>query len=239
MRRCAGQGKCEPIRLYNMVVKNMDDELQFLVHFFNDQEYLFKTITMADISQVDEICNKISSQNGWFWQRFAKSERHDYMVRRLFVEKVLYEDYTQEYGSLKEHIPVYFYLYPNITAQKAIELGQQRVRHAEKEPHILMVKIQDIQDTKNITFTLNDSHAAYWKRAKESGIPCRGDGNDPVVLQDHNKVFPFSMIDQIHQKYKAQDIRYEIQVWDYQLLETICYEILTPTYPSSGSTRRG
>jgi hypothetical protein len=196
----------------------MDDDLQFLVHFFNDKEYLFKTITMAGISQVDNICNKISSQKGWYWPRFANSERHNYLKRRLFVEKELYEDYTQEYGSLKEKIPVFFYLYPNITKQKAIELGQQRMRHGEIEPHILMVKIQDIKDIKNITFTLNDSHTAYWKRAMESGIPCRGDGNGHVVLQDHNKVFPFSMIEQIHQKYKAQHINYEIQIWDYQLL---------------------
>ena len=221
----------------------MDDDLQFLVHFFNDKEYLFKTITMAGISQVYEICNKISSQKGWYWPRFAQSERHDYLERRLFVEKELYEDYTQEYGSLKEKIPVYFYLYPNITKQKATELGQQRMRHGEIEPHILMVKIQDIKDIKNITFTLNDSHTAYWKRAMESGIRCRGDGNGHVVLQDHNKVFPFSMIEQIHQKYKAEYINYEIQIWDYQLLETISYTILgkeeASTQPNTGSTGRG
>jgi hypothetical protein len=204
----------------------MVDDLQFLVHFFNDKEYLFKTITMARASQVDEICNKISSQKGWYWPRFAQSERHDYLKRRLFVEKVLYEDYTQEYGSLKEKIPVYFYLYPNITEQKVIELGKRRTRHDEIEPQILMVKIRDIEDTKNITFTLNDSHTAYWKRAMESGIKCRGDGNTHVVLPDHNKVFPFSMIEQIHQIYKAQQITYEIQIWDYLLLKNISYTIL-------------
>jgi hypothetical protein len=204
----------------------MVDDLQFLVHFFNDKEYLFKTITMARAFQVDEICNKISSQKGWYWPRFAQSERHDYLKRRLFVEKVLYEDYTQEYGSLKEKIPVYFYLYPNITEQKVIELGKRRTRHDEIEPQILMVKIRDIEDTKNITFTLNDSHTAYWKRAIESGIKCRGDGNTHVVLPDHNKVFPFSMIEQIHQIYKAQQITYEIQIWDYLLLKNISYTIL-------------
>ena len=204
----------------------MDDDLQFLVHFFNEKEYLFKTITMAGISQMDDICNKISSQKGWYWGRFAQSERSDYLKRRLFVEKEMYEDYTQEYGSLKEKIPVYFYLYPNLTRQKAIELGRQRTVHGETEPHIMMVKIRDIEDTQNITFTLNDSHTAYWKRAMEAGIKCRGDVHEPVVLPDHNRVFPFSMIEQIHQKYKAHQINYEIQIWDYQLLETIRYTIL-------------
>ncbi len=204
----------------------MDEDLQFLVHFFNDKEYLFKTITMASVSQADEICNKISSQKGWFWPRFAPSERQDYLTRRRFVEKELFEDYRREFGNLKERIPVYFYLYPKLTEQKAIELGQQRTRHGEKEPYILMVKIQDIEDTTNVTFTLNDSHASYWKRAMESGIKCRGDPDTHVVLPDHNKVFPFSLIEQIHQKYKAQQISYEIQVWDYQLLEQISYTIL-------------
>lgn len=204
----------------------MHAELQFLIHFFNDQEYLFKTITMAGISQVDEISNKISSQKWWYGGRYAQSERHDYLKRRLFIEKELYEGYTQEYGSLKEKIPVYFYLYPNITPQKAIELGRQRTAHAEIQPQILMVKIRDIEDTKNITFTLNDSFTAYWKKATESGIKCRGDAKVPVVLQDHNKVFPFSMIEQIHRKYRAQEISYEIQIWDYQLLEKISYTIL-------------
>ncbi len=145
----------------------MDDELQFLIHFFNDKEYLFKTITMADISQLDEICDKISSRKWWYRGRYAQSERDDYLKRRLFIEKELYEGYTQEYGSLKEKAPVYFYLYPNITEQKAIEMGRQRTRHEEIEPQILMVKIGDIDDTKNMTFTLNDSFTAYWKKATE------------------------------------------------------------------------
>ncbi len=221
------------------MVNRMDEDLQFFVHFFNDKDYLFKTITMADPSQVDEICNAISSQKGWYWPRFAQSERDDYMRRRLFVEKELYENYTQEYGSLKVKIPVYFYLYPHITRQKAIELGRQRMRQGERQPHILMVKIEDIKDIDNITFTLNDSHTAYWKKATESGIPCRGDGNSPVVLPDHNKVFPFSMIEQIHQKYRAQHIQYEIQVWDDGLLETLRYTIVgdeeTPMQPPSTS----
>jgi hypothetical protein len=181
---------------------------------------------MAGISQVDEICNKISSQRGWYWGRFAQSERHDYLTRRLFVEKTLYEDYTQEYGCLKEKVPVYFYLYPSLTKQEARALGRQRTSHDEIEPQILMLKIEDIEDIKNITFTLSDSFTAYWKKTMESGIPCRGDVSVPVVLEDHNKVFPFSRIEQIHRKYQAQEIKYEIQIWDYQLLRKISYTIL-------------
>lgn len=179
----------------------MDNDLQFLVHFFNDKEHLFQTITMAGFPQMDEICNMVSSRKGWFWGRFAHSERQAYLRRRLFVEKELYEGYSQAYGSLKEKVPVYFYLYPRLTQQMAIELAQQRTRHDETEPQILLVKIQDLADTQNITFTLSDSFTAYWKKATEAGLEIRGDRNRPVVLPDHNKVFPFSMIEQIHRKY--------------------------------------
>ena len=205
----------------------MDDGLQFLIRFFNDREHLFQTITMAGVSQMDEICNMISSRKGWFWIRFSPSERQSYLKRRLFVEKALYEDYTREYGSLKEKIPVFFYLIPNITRQKAIVLARQRTRHGETEPQVLMAKIADIGDTTNMTFTLNDSHMAYWERINEAGIEFGGDVNVPVVLPDHNKIFPFSMIRQVHRKYTAQEMYYEVQVWDYLLLEKMRYTILS------------
>ena len=138
----------------------------------------------------------------------------------------LHDEYTREYGYLKEKVPVYFYLFPNITKQRAIELGQQRTKHGEIAPQILMVNIQSIDDTTNMTFTLNDSFTAYWKKAMESGIKCREEENGRVVLQDHNKIFPFSMIEHINQKYKAQEMYYEVQIWDYELLERASYMIL-------------
>jgi ribosomal protein L35AE/L33A len=146
--------------------------------------------------------------------------------RRRFVEKELFDEYTQEYGRLKEKVPVYFYLYPQITTQKAVALSQQRTKHAEAEPGVLMVKIRDLEDITNITFTLNDSLTAYRKKTIDAGIKCRGPQPDGIVLPDHNKVFPFSMIEEIHRKYAKQDMVYEVQVWDYELLERISYTIL-------------
>ncbi len=158
------------------MMNSVDNDMQFLVHFFDDKEYLIKAITMVEISRVDEICNRISSQKGWYWPRIAGSERRDYTKRRFFVDNELYEDYSREYGCLKEKIPVYFYLYPHMTKQKAMEMRKQRLWYGETEPHVLMVKIDDIKDTRNITCTLNDSHTAYWKRAVEAGITCAVDG---------------------------------------------------------------
>ena len=216
----------------------MDSELEFLVHFFNDSAYLFKTISMAEADQVDAVCDAIVAQRGWFGGRFAASERADYLTMRRFVERSLYEDYTQAYGPLKETIPVFFYLYPNMTAQRAMELAQERTRHSEAQAHVLMVRIEEIAETANITFTLNDSHTAYWQRATEAGIKCRGYAKDPVVLPDHNRVFPFAMIEEMHRKYRAQRIAYEVQVWDTQLLERLTYRILPSAAVESGGEGR-
>ncbi len=204
----------------------IDEDLQTLVHFFNDKEHLFKTIMMADACQIDEICDKFVSQKGWYWGRYSKSERSDYLARRRFVEQKLFEEYTQAYGRLKEKVPVYFYLYPKITLQKVIALGQQRTRQEEAKPGILMVRIRDVKEFTNITFTLSDSCTSYWRKANEAGIHCRGPQPTGGVLPDHNKVFPFSMIEEIHRKYKELDIYYEVQVWDHELLEGIRYTIL-------------
>ena len=204
----------------------MDEDLQYLIHFFTDKEHLFKTITMAEDCQVDEICDKVASQKGWYWGRYSKSDRYDYLNKRRFVEKELFDGSTQEYGRLKEKVPVYFYLYPRMTTQKAIAMGQQRTKHNEVEPGILMVKTPDIEDITNITFTLNDSFTAYWKKTIEAGINCRGPQPDGIVLQDHNKVFPFAMIEEMHRKYTKQNMYYEVQVWDYELVERMSYTIL-------------
>jgi len=204
----------------------MDKDLQYLIHFFTDKEHLFKTIMMADACRIDEISDQFVSQKGWYWGRYSKSERQDYLNRRRFVEQELFDGFAQAYGRLKEKVPVYFYLYPKITTQKAIALGHQRTMHEEVEPGILMVKLQDIEDITNITFTLNDSCTAYRKMTIEAGIKCRGPQPDGIVLPDHNKVFPFSMIEEIHRKYTKQDMVYEVQVWDYELLERITYTIL-------------
>jgi hypothetical protein len=138
----------------------------------------------------------------------------------------LFAEYIQEYGRLKEKVPVYFYLYPKLTTRQAIALGQQRAKHEEVEPGILLVRIPDIEDITNITFTLNDSCTAYRQKTIEAGINCRGPQPGGIVLPDHNKVFPFAMIEEIHRKYAKQDMVYEVQVWDYELLERMSYTIL-------------
>ncbi len=60
-------------------MKSMQPDLHDLVHYFNDRRYLFETITMAAASQVDDICDVISSQKGWYCVRYSASERQQYL----------------------------------------------------------------------------------------------------------------------------------------------------------------
>jgi hypothetical protein len=203
-----------------------DDGLHFLVHFFNDREHLFETITMARADQVEALCDRLSSRRTWYWGRYAPSERADYLRLRCYVESTLYDEYTREYGGLKERVPVYFYLYPGLSEQGALDLARQRTGHDEVEPQVLIARLEDLEDTRNITFTLNDSCTAYWQKATEAGMKYRVDGPCRAVLADHNRVFPFSLIRQLHKKYASAGVNYEVQVWDHQLLGKMSWAIL-------------
>ena len=187
---------------------------------------LFKTITMVKEDRIEEISDVITSNKGWYSHRYGKDDRQDYIKRRKFVEKELYTAYVNKYGILKEIIPVYFYIYPNISKERAIEMAQQRTKYNELAPNVLFIKILDLKDISNITFTLNDSFTSYWKKAIESGIKCREEENGREVLPDHNKIFPLTKIEQIHRKYKEKNPYYEVQIWDYKILDDVPYEIL-------------
>jgi hypothetical protein len=210
------------------MMTDMHGDLRYLVHFFNDERYLFKTVTMPGGPKAEDICNAVSSQRGWFWLRYSPKERDGYLQRRRFVERAMYEDHTRSYGGLQEKAPVYFYLIPNLTAGRAIDLARQRTTYGETEPRVVMVAIEDIEDTTNMTFTLNDSHTAYRKRTMEAGLDFGGDSDVPVALPDHGRVFPFAMIEQIHHVYAARRISYEVQVWDHQVLERLQHAFVRP-----------
>jgi hypothetical protein len=204
----------------------MGDDLQYLVHFFDDERYLFETITMAPASDRDRICDAISARKGWFWGRFSPSERQGYLRRRLFVEKTLHDDFRREHGPLREKVPVFFYLIPGVTEQEALRLARQRTSQGETEAKVLMVKLADLEDTSNMTFTLHDSHTSYWRTMRDAGLQFGGESTVPDVLPDHNRVFPLSMIERLHETYGAHGLPYEVQIWDHRLLEGMRSSIL-------------
>jgi hypothetical protein len=91
---------------------------------------------------------------------------------------------------------------------------------------VLLVEIHDIEDTRNVTFTVNDSHTAYRRRMKAAGLDFGGAVEVPDALPDHDRIFPFSMIESVHRRYEARPIRYEVQVWDRHMLGSLPRRIL-------------
>jgi len=204
----------------------MRPDLRYLVHFFNDVRYLFETLTMVEASRADEICDVISACKGWYWVRYSASERHGYLKRRAFVEEAMYSDYTRAYGSLKDSVPVYFYLVPDLSDASALEMARQRAARGETEPRVLLVETRDIADMSNVTFTVNDSHTAYRRRGMAAGLDFGGAVEVPHALPDHDRTFPFSMIERVHRRYEDRPISYEVQVWDRRMLEELPRRIL-------------
>jgi hypothetical protein len=201
-------------------------DLRYLVHFFHDVRYLFKTITMVEEGQADPICSALTAARAWYWGRFSPSERRDYLKRRRFVEAAMYEEYAKQHAPLKEKVPIYFYLIPDLTEQKAVELARQRTSHGEAEPRVLLVQVHDIADTSNVTFTLNDSHTAFRRKIVEAGLSLGGSSDVRAELPDHGKVFPFSTLERLHRAYGPQHVTYEIQVWDHDLVATFPYVLV-------------
>jgi hypothetical protein len=181
---------------------------------------------MQDTKEINEICDAISGKNGWHSGRYSQNEREYYLTRRKFIEKTLYEEYSMEHGYLNDKIPVYFYIYPNITTEKLLVFAQKRSEYDEFIPKVLIIKIQDLEDIRNITFTINDSFTSYRKKTLEKGIKLREEEKSGEYLQDHNKIFSFGEIAQIHEKYKDRNPYYEVQIWDHKMLEKISWEIL-------------
>ena len=196
-------------------------------YIFNDQRFLFKTITMAHAETFEAISDAIASKKGWHSGRYAQSERQYYITRRKCVEHHLYTEYVEAYGPLQQTTPIYFYLFPNITKAKALELAQQRTTYDEHAPKIAYVNIHELHDLSNITFTLNDSFTSYRKKALASGINSREEEKDRPIFPDHNRIFPFSMLDLIHRKYQDMNPYYEVQIWNAHILEDAPVEILS------------
>lgn len=177
---------------------------------------------MYDKEEIDQITDTISDNNFWFGGRFAKGEREGYLERRYAVEQMLYDEFTSRYGTLKSKAPVYFYLIPDLNQQLIDSHLQARNQLGEKTTKYLIVDIDQLPDRSNISFTINDSFRSYRTKLVDKGIFCRPIINLFTELDDYGKVFHIDEMNQVHSKYcSIPDIRYEVQVWDPDILEDI------------------
>jgi len=199
----------------------VEKNIKYLVHYYTDIVYLFKTIMMYSKEDLNKISDNIVKNNNWYWERYRDTDREDYYKRRCFVEETLKKEFEEEYYKLSTKTPVYFYIIPGINKEKAISNCNSRINYNEINTKVLLIDINDVLNNKNVTFTINDSFRCYLKKALEVGIDCSKSNMNLTILEDHNKIFPITSLMEINEKYKNFEINYEVQIWDKDLLEKI------------------
>jgi hypothetical protein len=195
--------------------------LDYMIHYYTDEKYLFKTIMMYSKDDLNKVSDNIVKNNNWCWHRYRDSDRIDYYKRRCFVENIMKIEFEEKYYKLSEEIPVYFYIIPGINKEKVINNCNSRTEFNENNTKALLIDIKNILNSRNVTFTINDSFRCYLRKAKEAGIDCSKSNNNLIIFEDHNKIFPIIDLIKINEKYKNFEINYEVQVWDKELLEKI------------------
>jgi hypothetical protein len=197
------------------------DSQEKMIHFYNDEKYLFKTVSMYNENDRDQIFDRIVENKSWYWGRFQKSERKGYISRRIKVENMLYEEFSENYWRLKEKIPVFFYLIPNLSISEIESDLLERENCGEAPTKYKIVELGKIRKNKNVTFTIRDSHRSYKQKLNELNLHVKGAVHGEE-LKDYGRIFPIDEIDWVHEKYESvKEIKYEVQIWDRELLHSL------------------
>ena len=196
------------------------NKLNYLVHYYSDKNYLFKTIMMYPKDNLNKISDNIVNNKNWYWVRYRDTDREIYYKRRSFVENIMKKEFEDNFYRLSGDIPVYFYIIPGINKEIALNNCKNRIDNDEKNK-VLLININEIVNNKNVTFTINDSFTCYLKKSIEAGVDCSKSNYKGEILDDHNKIFPIIDLIKINEKYKNKEINYEVQIWDTNLLERI------------------
>jgi len=196
-------------------------KLNYLVHYYTDENYLFQTIMMYSKQNLNEVSDNIVKNKTWFWERYRDTDRDNYYKRRYFVEKTMKKEFEEKYFKLSEDVPVYFYLIPGINKEEVINNCNKRIT-LNNITKALLIDIETVFNNKYITFTVNDSFRCYLKKSLDAGIDCSKSHYLGIpILEDHNKIFPIKDLMEINEKYKNTKIDYEVQIWEKDLLEKI------------------
>jgi hypothetical protein len=188
-----------------------------MVHHYCSEEHLFRTITMYDEREREDVYRDIVANKSWYWGRFAQGHRDAYMRKRVWVEARMYRDFSVEYWKPKYTSPVYFYLYPHFSLQ-LIENRLKNRQDYEPRTRYLLVDLKDLDDTRHISFTVSDSLTSYRKLLEEEGAVDR-DAPVPKGYADHGRVFHIQEIDRLISEYPDDaDLYFEVQVWDKDVL---------------------
>jgi hypothetical protein len=187
----------------------------YIVHYFNDKTHLFKTVTMYPDRERDRIYNRIVHNAQWNCWRYYEANRENYMACRVAVESMMYHDFTSQYWALKFKHPVYFdTLHEN--SLKCVEAELQKDTAAgEYSTKCLVVALDALPDSCNITFTVDDSFKCYRSRLKSDGLPYHFMRKEPPNIPDYGKIFPITELRGLQSKYAhVEGLKFEVQHWD-------------------------
>lgn len=191
--------------------------LQIMLHHYSRVEYLFKTVTMYADDDREQMCNNIAASKTWYWGRYAPGNRRYYLRERLFVEARMYEAFSRKYRPPKQHCPVFFYLFPDLSLPIIEERLHQRRQYDESDTEYLLVDLQDLVDTTHVSFTLRDSHRSYRAALVQQGLLSSDESSTP--LADHGTMFHIQEIAEVYARHEEEDdLCFEVQVWDPEIL---------------------
>lgn len=190
--------------------------LQIMIHHYTCIEHLFTTVTMYADDERAQVCENIVKAKNWYWGRYAVDHRQDYLKKRLFVEARMHTEFSRKYWTPKIPCPVFFYLYPDLSLHAIEERLSQRQQYGEQQTKYLLIGIQDLVDTRHMSFTLCDSHRSYRKMLIQHGLST----DTPSTPQaDHGTVFHIHELAEVYARNQEEDgLYFEVQVWDPEIL---------------------
>lgn len=195
-----------------------------LIHFYNNPNFLFKTVTMYPEKDRNTVYDSIVSSKSWYSGRYTKSENKFYMKQRIAVEEMLYNDFRKKYWTLEEKIPVYFSILPKFSYSKINTDLEKRIKAEENKAKVFITHLENIQNYENISFTINDSFIAYRQRLIEKDIPVCSVSKVSKELDEYGEIFHISELKLLHKKYKNSNILFEVQIWDKKVISSLSNE---------------
>jgi hypothetical protein len=138
------------------------------------------------------------------------------MKKRLLVESLMRNEFEEKYTAPRNASPVFFYIRPNLSISAIQDGLRKRQALGERNTRYLLVDLNDIHQTSQISFTVQDSHQSYRRALSDAGF------NNHQTVQnsrDDGRVFHIDEIEDVYARHSdEQEIYFEVQIWDRQIL---------------------
>lgn len=196
-----------------MTQQDTPDIPDTLVHYYTNEDHIFRTITSYQEHELDTILDNISDENTWWGLRYSKEERHGYLRERRMTEERLYEEFVKKGGKVLMKHPAYMY----IRGKEKLELDGQYA-HCK----YMKYSLSELKNSDSVSFTVNDS---MWSFAFEFLKNGRSEFDPKEYYEElplsgqvfHIKEFPAVYEESL--KYQKQG--FELQIWDRAIVDEI------------------